>query len=206
MLPSAQHRGGCTCLSHPRASSAISLAPATEASSSTGGNKLGLFVERRELVRDGDMSYTRQRTKRPSAARLRGTDQRRAGANGARPAASLRIRINGSAALTLDRRGDVKWMTENAITVAAFEQLVNDRRVDQCVAFQQADGWFIVLAKVSRERDVRFVATFREMSKPRRFSRLDVLFKLLHDSLGYSGVIQVLPYSTGGVAKRLEAL
>jgi len=104
------------------------------------------------------------------------------------------------------RRGLVKWMTENAITIAALEQLVTDRRVDQCVAFQQADGWFIVLVKLTRERDIRFLATFRELGKPRRFSRLDVLFKLLHDTLGYSGVIQVLPYSRAGVAKRLGAL
>jgi len=114
--------------------------------------------------------------------------------------------MDGRATITIDRRGLVKWMTENAITIAALEQLVTDRRVDQCVAFQQADGWFIVLVKLSRERDVRFLATFRELGKPRRFSRLDVLFKLLHDTLGYNGVIQVLPYSRAGVAKRLGAL
>jgi hypothetical protein len=97
-------------------------------------------------------------------------------------------------------------MTENAITIAALEQLVTDRRVDQCVAFQQADGCFIVLAKLTRERDVRFLATFRELGKPRRFGRLDVLFKLLHDTLGYNGLIHVLPYSRAGVTKRLGAL
>ena len=113
---------------------------------------------------------------------------------------------DGRATITIDRRGLVKWMTENAITIATLEQLVTDRRVDQCVAFQQADGWFIVLVKLSRERDVRFLATFRALGKPRRFSRLDVLFKLLHDTLGYNGVIQVLPYSRAGVAKRLGAL
>jgi hypothetical protein len=96
-------------------------------------------------------------------------------------------------------------MTESAITIAALEQLVNGQRVDQCIVLQQADGWFIVLAKVSREREVRFLATFRQMGKPRRFSRLDVLFKLLHDTLGFNGQIQVLPYSRDGVAKRFEA-
>jgi hypothetical protein len=100
----------------------------------------------------------------------------------------------------------VKWVTENAITIAALEELVTDRRVDQCVAFQQADGWFIVLAKLTRERDVRFLATFSELGNPRRFSNLDVPFKLLHDTLGYNGVIQVLPYSRAGVTKRLGAL
>jgi hypothetical protein len=113
---------------------------------------------------------------------------------------------NGGATLRIDSRGVVKWTKENAITIALFGQLIDDRRVDQCVAFQQADGWFIVLAKLSRERDVRYLATFRELAKPRRFSRLDVLFKLLHDTLGYNGVIQVLPYSRAAVAKRLEKL
>ena len=113
---------------------------------------------------------------------------------------------NGGATLRIDSRGVVKWMKENAITIALLGQLIADRRVDQCVAFQQADGWFIVLAKLSRERDVRYLATFRDLGKPRRFSRLDVLFKLLHETLGYNGVIQVLPYSRAAVAKRLEKL
>jgi hypothetical protein len=114
--------------------------------------------------------------------------------------------VNGGATLRIDSRGVVKWTKESAITIALFGQLIDERRVDQCVAFQQADGWFIVLAKLSRERDVRYLATFRELAKPRRFSRLDVLFKLLHDTLGYNGVIQVLPYSRAAVAKRLEKL
>jgi hypothetical protein len=134
------------------------------------------------------MSYTRRRNTLRAGARPRWSG------------------IAGRATITIDRRAVVKWMTENAITIAALEQLVADRRVDQCVAVQQADGWFIVLAKLSREREVRFLATFRELGKPRRFSRLDVLFRLLHDELGYNGVIQVLPYSRAGVTKRLGAL
>jgi hypothetical protein len=113
---------------------------------------------------------------------------------------------DGGATLTTDRRGVVKWIMENAITSALLKQLIGDQRVDQCVAFQQADGWFVVLAKLPKDRDFRYLATFRQLSKPRRFSRLDVLFWLLHDTLGFSGVIQVLPYSRAGVAKRLEAL
>jgi len=113
--------------------------------------------------------------------------------------------IDGGGAARLDRRGAVKLMTENAMTVTLLEQLIADRRIDQCVAFQQADGWFIVLAKLTRERDVRHLATFRALSRPRRFSRLDVLFKLLHETLGYNGVIQVLPYSPTATAKRLGA-
>jgi len=113
---------------------------------------------------------------------------------------------NGGATLTTDRRGVVKWIMENAITLTLLKQLIGDRRVDQCVAFQQADGWFVMLAKLPKDRDFRYLATFRELGKPRRFSRLDVLFRLLHGTLGYNGVIQVLPYSRAGVAKRLEAL
>jgi hypothetical protein len=37
-------------------------------------------------------------------------------------------------------------------------------------------------------------ATFREMGKPGRFTRQDVLSRLLHEMLGHNGVIQVLPY------------
>ena len=114
--------------------------------------------------------------------------------------------VKGGARLTTDRRGWVKWIMENAITITLLRQLIGDQRVDQCVAFQQSDGWFVVLAKLARDRDFRYLATFREMGKPRRFSRLDVLFRLLHGTLGYNGVIQVLPYSRVGVAKRLEAL
>jgi hypothetical protein len=113
--------------------------------------------------------------------------------------------VDEGATITINRRGVVTRMTENAITITQLQQLVTDRRVDYCLAFQQADGWFTVRAKLSRERDVRYLATFREVGKPRRFSRLDVLFKLLHDTLGYNGVIQVLPYSRTGAAKRLGA-
>jgi hypothetical protein len=116
--------------------------------------------------------------------------------------------VNGGATITTDRRGVGKWMwiMENAITIALLKQLIGDQRVDHCVAFQQADGWFVVLAKMPRDRDFRYLTTFRHIRKPRRFSRLDVLYRLLHETLGYNGVIQVLPYSRGGVAKRLEAL
>ena len=114
--------------------------------------------------------------------------------------------LNGGASIATDRRGMVKWIMENAITLTLLRQLIGDRRVDQCVAFQQSDGWFVVLAKLTRDRDFRYLATFREMGKPRRFSRLDVLFRLLHRTLGYNGVIQVLPYSRGAAAKRLEAI
>lgn len=110
-----------------------------------------------------------------------------------------------SDAVRVDRRGAVKWMTENAMTVTLLEQLIADKRIDQCVAFQQADGWFIVMAKLTRERDVRYLATFRAQGKPRRFSRLDVLFRLLHETLGYNGVIQVLPHSRSATTKRLGA-
>jgi hypothetical protein len=113
--------------------------------------------------------------------------------------------VDESATITIDRRGVVTRMTENAITITQLQQLVADERVDYCLAFQQADGWFTVRAKLSRERDLRYLATFRQLARPRRFSRLDVLFKLLHDTLGYNGVLQVLPSSPTGVAKRQRA-
>jgi hypothetical protein len=161
------------------------------------------------------MSYIRRRQDRHTGPRPRGSaDDRfsatrrpelpnqhaRHGSNGRTNRGWLRIDRGG--ALTIDRRGAVKWMTENAITIAALEEPVTGRRVGQCVAFDQADGWFIVLAKLTRECYVRPLATFREVGKPRRFSRLDVLFKLLHDTLGYNGVI----HSRAGFMKRLGPL
>ena len=141
------------------------------------------------------MSYTFRR-KIAAAAR-----QRKAKSNGRVDRKKVRQADEGGAA-RLDRRGAVKRVTENAMTVTLLEQLIADRRIDQCVAFQQADGWFIVLAKLTRERDVRHLATFRALSRPRRFSRLDVLFKLLHRTLGYNGIIQVLPHSPTASSKR----
>jgi len=121
-------------------------------------------------------------------------------------AGSYRMRqIDGGATITIDRRGVVTRMMEEAVTITELQQLVGDRRVDYCLVFQQADGRFTVKAKLSRERDVRYLATFRELGKPRRFSRLDVLFNLLHDRLGYSGAIQVLPYSRTAGPKRQRA-
>ena len=108
-------------------------------------------------------------------------------------------------AILVDRRGAVKWLPQNAMTVDLLEQLIDERRIDQCVALQQADGWFIVLATLPRERGVRHLATFRALGRPRRFSRLDVLFRLLHETLGYNGAIQVLPYTPASASKRLGA-
>ena len=102
------------------------------------------------------------------------------------------------------RRGVVKWMRKNAITLTQLEKLIAERRVDCCIAYQQPDGWFTVLTKLARENDARHLVTFRQLSKPRRFRRMDVVFKLLHDKLGYNRIIQVLPYSRSGVAKQLQ--
>lgn len=109
------------------------------------------------------------------------------------------------ATIAIDRRGVVTRMAENAVTITELEQLIGESRIDYCLAFQQPDGWFTVRAKLARERDLRYLVTFRQQGRPRRFSRLDVLFRLLHHTLGYNGVIQVLPYSQPGVTKRPAA-
>ena len=170
---------------------------ARQSRSDLGGVRAsGALQARDRLVRSA--AVTRKVTGR--AMRVRQQVQHKS--NGSMDRNRMR-QVEVGAAITIDRRGVVKRMREDAITITQLQQLVADRRVDYCLAFQQADGWFTVRAKLSRERDVRYLATFRQLGKPRRFSRLDVLFKLLHDTLGYNGVIQVLPYSRTGAAKRL---
>jgi hypothetical protein len=98
-----------------------------------------------------------------------------------------------------------KWSSEYGVTLTAMAEFIAEDKIEQCVALQQSDGWFVVIIKLRRERVVRHLATFRVLAKPRRFRRLDVMFKVLVKDLGYSGPLQVLQYVRGS-GRRLDKI